>query len=50
MGSQAMQYLPLSLVPTVLVPFYLLTHAIVVAQLRVRSRAVHTTLTAISAQ
>jgi hypothetical protein len=32
-GSQAMQYLPLSLVPTVLVPFYLLTHAIVAAQL-----------------
>ena len=49
-GSQAMQYLPLSLVPTVLVPFYLLTHAIVAAQLRVRSRAVHTTLTASSAQ
>ncbi len=49
-GSQAMQYLSLSLVPTVLVPFYLLTHAIVAAQLRVRSRAVHTTLTASSAQ
>jgi hypothetical protein len=49
-GSQAMQYLPLCLVPTVLVPFYLLTHAIVAAQLRVRSRAVHTTLTASSAQ
>ncbi len=39
-GSQAMQYLPLSLVPTVLVPFYLLTHAIIAAQLRVRSRSV----------
>ena len=49
-GSQAMQYLPLSLVPTVLVPFYLLTHAVVAAQLRVRSRAVHTSLTASSAQ
>jgi len=49
-GSQAMQYLPLCLVPIVLVPFYLLTHAIVAAQLRVRSRAVHTTLTASSAQ
>ena len=36
-GSQAMQYLPLCLVPTVLVPFYLLTHAIVAAQLRVRT-------------
>jgi hypothetical protein len=32
-GSQAMQYLPYSLVPTVLVPFYLITHAIVAAQL-----------------
>lgn len=39
-GAQAMQFLPLSLVPTVLVPFYLLTHAIVAAQLRVRSRSV----------
>lgn len=36
-GSQAMQYLPLCLVPTVLVPFYLLTHAIVAAQLRALS-------------
>jgi hypothetical protein len=35
-GSQAMQYLPLCLVPTVLVPFYLITHAIIAAQLRVR--------------
>jgi hypothetical protein len=33
-GSQAMQYLPYCLVPTVLVPFYLITHAIVAAQLR----------------
>ena len=32
-GSQAMQYLPYALVPTVLVPFYLVTHAIVAAQL-----------------
>jgi hypothetical protein len=40
-GAQAMQYLPLSLVPTVLVPFYLLTHAIVAAQLRARSRSFH---------
>ena len=32
-GSQALQYLPYCLVPTVLVPFYLLTHAIVAAQL-----------------
>lgn len=49
-GSQAMQYLPLCLVPTVLVPFYLLTHAIVAAQLRVRSRVAHATLTASSAR
>jgi len=33
-GSDAMQYLPYCLVPTVLVPFYLITHAIVAAQLR----------------
>lgn len=38
-GSQAMQYLPLCLVPTVLVPFYLVTHAIVAAKLRVRQSA-----------
>ncbi len=38
-GSEAMQYLPFCLVPTVLVPFYLLTHAIVAAQLRVRRTA-----------
>lgn len=38
-GSQAMQYLPLCLVPTVLVPYYLITHGIVAAQLRVRSQA-----------
>jgi len=48
-GSQAMQYLPLCLVPAVLVPFYLLTHAIVAAQLRVRSGVAHTMLTASSA-
>ncbi len=45
-GSQAMQYLPMSLIPTVLVPFYLLTHAIVAAQLRVRSRSAHRTVSA----
>ncbi|HWZ58234.1 MAG TPA: hypothetical protein VNW46_04585 [Gemmatimonadaceae bacterium] len=32
-GSDAMQHLPYSLVPTVLVPFYLITHATVAAQL-----------------
>lgn len=48
-GSQAVQYLPLSLVPTVLVPFYLLTHAIVAARLRVRSSSVRGTLSASAA-
>ena len=37
-GSQAMQFLPFSLVPTVLVPFYLSTHGIVAAQLVDRKR------------
>lgn len=37
-GSQAMQSLPFSLVPTVLVPFYLITHAVVAAQLMARRR------------
>src|SRR5580700_11983673 len=32
-GSEAMQHLPFSLVPTVLVPFYLITHAVIAAQL-----------------
>ena len=32
-GSEAMQHLPFALVPTVLVPFYLTTHAIIAAQL-----------------
>jgi hypothetical protein len=36
-GSAAMQSLPFSLVPTVLVPFYLIGHAIVFAQLRARA-------------
>jgi hypothetical protein len=38
-GSEAMQYLPFSLVPTVLVPFYLITHGIIAAQLMARRRA-----------
>jgi hypothetical protein len=37
-GSTAMQYLTYALVPTVLVPFYLLTHAIIFAQLAERRR------------
>ena len=35
-GSAAMQYLPWSFVPTVLVPFWLILHAIIWAQLRRR--------------
>ena len=34
-GSEAMWSLPFCLVPTVLVPFYLITHGIIAAQLRV---------------
>jgi hypothetical protein len=37
-GSEAMQYLPYSLVPTVLVPFYLITHGIVAAQIAAARR------------
>jgi len=37
-GSEAMQQLPFCLVPTVLVPFYLITHAVVAAQLIASSR------------
>jgi hypothetical protein len=37
-GAQAMQHLPFSLVPTVLVPFYLVTHGLVAAQLVQRPR------------
>jgi hypothetical protein len=33
-GSQAVQFLPYCLIPTVLVPFYLITHGIIAAQLR----------------
>jgi hypothetical protein len=33
-GSTAIQTLPWSFVPTVLVPFYLITHAILFVQLR----------------
>jgi hypothetical protein len=35
-GSAAVQLLPWSLIPTVLVPFYLISHGIVFAQLRAR--------------
>jgi hypothetical protein len=42
-GSGAMQYLPLCLVPTVLVPYYLITHGIVAAQLRVRAKTAQRT-------
>ncbi len=41
-GSAAVQHLPYALIPTVLVPFYLITHAEVAAQLRVaRDRRNH---------
>lgn len=39
-GSLATQYLPFSLVPTVMVPFYLITHGIVAAQLAARRSAI----------
>jgi hypothetical protein len=35
-GSSAVQHLPFSLIPTVLVPFFLITHSIVAAQLATR--------------
>jgi hypothetical protein len=35
-GSAAIQHLPWSLIPTVLVPFYLIAHGIIFAQLRAR--------------
>ena len=38
-GSEAMQHLPFSLVPTVLVPFYLITHAVIAGQLAARRKA-----------
>jgi len=38
-GSEAVQYLPFCLIPTVLVPFYLITHAVVAAQLRAQRTA-----------
>jgi hypothetical protein len=38
MGPQAMQYLPWALIPTVLVPYWLIAHAIVFAQLRARAQ------------
>jgi hypothetical protein len=38
-GSEAVQHLPFSLIPTVLVPFFLITHAVVAAQLTRQARA-----------
>jgi hypothetical protein len=35
-GPQAMQFLPWSLIPTVLVPYWLIAHGIIFAQLRAR--------------
>jgi hypothetical protein len=39
-GSTAVQHMPWLLIPTVLVPFYLITHGIVFAQLRQRTTSV----------
>jgi hypothetical protein len=38
-GSEAMQYLPSSLIPTFLVPFYLILHGIIAAKLRLGYKA-----------
>jgi len=38
-GSTAVQHMPFSLIPTVLVPFFLITHGIVAAQLSARRAA-----------
>jgi len=43
-GSAAMQYLPWSFVPTVLVPLYLIMHAVVWAQLRTRRAGVRSAI------
>ena len=40
-GSEAMQQLPWSFIPTVLVPFYLIMHGIVWAQLRQHAKRSH---------
>jgi hypothetical protein len=39
-GSQAMQALPFSLIPTVLVPFFLITHGLIAARISRRSQTV----------
>jgi hypothetical protein len=41
-GSQAITTLPWAIVPTVLVPFYLITHAVIFAQLRARAPVAQT--------
>jgi hypothetical protein len=41
-GSAAVQHMPWLLIPTVLVPFYLITHGIIFAQLRHRAASVAT--------
>lgn len=45
-GSDAVQRLPWALIPTVLVPFFLVTHAVVFAQLRQRVRGAARAITA----
>jgi hypothetical protein len=38
-GPEAMQFLPWALIPTVLVPYWLIAHGIIFAQLRARARS-----------
>jgi hypothetical protein len=38
-GSTAVQFLPFCLIPTVLVPFFLITHGILAARLATRQPA-----------
>lgn len=49
-GSMAMQGLPFSLIPTVLVPFYLITHGIIAAQIAQRRIAMRASPLATPAQ
>jgi hypothetical protein len=49
-GSEAVQHLPYCLIPTVLVPFYLITHAVVAAQMGRRARSLGISESAIGVQ
>jgi hypothetical protein len=48
-GSAAVQMLPWSLIPTVLVPFYLITHGIILSQLLTRKTNARAASHAVSA-